>query len=455
MIKNKNELIRNNTCVKARKLVLGALEAALSAADPKSVIKKHVNLKGDRLRIVDKLYSITEFEHIYVIGTGKASGYLAEAVNEIFDDKISSGLVIIPDYFKRKLETGNIKLWGSTHPIPSEKGVKGTNKMLDIVRNATSKDLVMCLISGGGSALMSLPYDGITITEKQNVTRILLRSGATIDEINTIRKHISAIKGGRLAEILSRPTLISLMISDVVGDRLETIASGPTVPDTTTFADAVQILKKYHLWNKIDSSVKNVLINGISGKIQDTPKPDNKIFRKVRNFIIGSNRLACEAAVDYLKSKKLNSIIFTTFMQGEARDMGIVASSIMGQINTINQYIRKPGSIIMGGETTVTVKGNGFGGRNQETVLSALRHIGDLGDIAIASIGTDGIDGNSNVAGALADTKTLERAQKKKMVPAKYLTSNDSYTFFKKLKDTIRTGSTGTNVNDILIMVYL
>lgn len=454
MIANKRELLRQGTCVKARKLVLGALEAALLAADPKRSVKKHVKLKGNMLLIADECYPLDDFDRVYVIGAGKASGYMAEAINELLNDRITSGLVIIPDYFRAKLQTGNIELWHGTHPIPSEKGVKGTRRMLDIVKGATAKNLVICLISGGGSALMPLPYKGITISQKKRITDMLLRSGATIEEISAVRKHISAVKGGRLAETLSKSTLLSLIISDVVGGRLDTIASGPTVPDSTTFTDALHVLKKYDLWNALDRNVKGVITEGLAGRIPETPKPAGKASRNVRNFIIGNNNLACIAALDYLKSKGVNSILLTTSMQGEAREVGAAVSSIASQIDT-NGLLEKPASIVMGGETTVTVRGKGRGGRNQELVLSAAGSISGTKNIAIASIGTDGIDGNSNAAGAIADSTTIARAQKKKMSSVEYLANNDSNTFFKKLNNAIKTGSTGTNVNDILVMVCL
>jgi glycerate-2-kinase len=454
MIINKKKLLRHGTCVKARKLVLGALEAALLAADPKRLVRKNVMLKGNILWVTNRRYRL-DFDHVYVIGAGKASGYMAEALNEILRDRITSGLVTIPDNSRVKLRTGRIGVWRATHPIPNDKGVKGTNKMLDIVKNATAKDLVICLISGGGSALMPLPYRGITLLQKRKITKGLLRSGATIEEVNAVRKHISAVKGGRLAETVSRSTLISLIISDVTRDRLDTIASGPTVPDSTTFGDAMQVLKKYKLWNGLDQAVKQVIERGVAGSIPETPKPNSKVFRNVRNFVIGNNKLACTGAMDYLKSKGVNSTVLTTFMQGETSQVGVIVSSIARQINANNEPIAKPASIIMGGETTVTVKGNGRGGRNQELVLSASRGIGDLNNTAIASIGTDGIDGNSDAAGAIADSTTIGRAQQKNMLPMKYLDNNDSNTFFTKLGDVIKTGSTGTNVNDILVVVCL
>jgi glycerate-2-kinase len=454
MIKNRTELLGHGKCVKARKLLLGALETSLLAADPTKLVKKHVKFTRNILQIADRFYSLDDFDHAYVIGAGKASGYMAEALNEVLNDKINDGLVIIPDYFKTELKTGNIELWYGTHPIPSSRNVKGTRKMLDIVKDATTRDLIICLISGGGSALMALPYEDITITQKRKVSEELLRAGATIEEINAVRKHISSIKGGRLAEMLSRSTIISLIISDVIGDKLDAIASGPTAPDPSTFTDAMLVLKKYGLWKGLDNDVRKIIMRGVDGKIPETPKPNNKVFKRVRNFIIGNNRLACIAAYDHLKSKGVRPVLLTTFMRGEAREVGTIVSSIVRQISR-GGVLAKPASIILGGETTVTVTGNGVGGRNQELVLSAAGGIDNVGNTAIAAIGTDGIDGNSDAAGAIADSTTIKRAQKMKMIPAEFLARNNSNTFFRKLDDLILTGPTGTNVNDIVIIICL
>lgn len=256
---NKQELLHSGTCVKARKLALGALEAALAAADAKAALKAHVKLRGRTLQIKNERFSLDAFDSIYVIGAGKASGHMAEALFNILRDKISGGLVIVPDYFDVKLSTGPVQLWKASHPIPSHRGVEGVKRMLALVREASREDLVICLMSGGGSALMPLPYGNITLKQKQGITSDLLKSGATITEINCIRKHLSAIKGGRLAELLQNTRIISLIISDVVSDRLDTIASGPTVPDNTTFNDAAHVLKKYKLWYSLNRDRKSVV----------------------------------------------------------------------------------------------------------------------------------------------------------------------------------------------------
>ncbi len=452
MIINKQKLLRTGTCVKARRLILGALEAALSAVDPKVLINDNVKLRGKTLQIIDRKYLLNNFDSIHVIGAGKASGHMAEALFDILQDRITDGFVIIPDNLKAKLRTGKVRLWKASHPIPNYMGIKGVRQMLETVENVTERDLVICLISGGGSALMPLPYDDLTLADKQKVTDDLLRSGANILEINTVRKHLSAIKGGRLAERLQRAHVASLIISDVVGDRLDMVASGPTAPDNTTFYDAAHVLKRYGLWNS-SVKVKRLIEEGLAGAIPETPKSSSRIFRNVRNFVFANNKLACEAALKHLKTKGIDALILTTFLQGEAREVGAAVASLAAEVK--NSQLGKPVALIMGGETTVKVGGKGKGGRNQELVLAASRGISELSNTAIASIDTDGVDGNSNAAGAIADAYTMQRAQQVKLDLEKFLYNNDSYSFFKRICDTIQTGPTGTNVNDLLTLLCM
>ena len=449
MITNKQKLLRAGTCVRARRLILGAIEASLSAADPKVCVSRHVKLQGKTLHVMQSRYSLNDFDSIHVIGAGKASGRMAEALFDILRDRITDGLVIIPENLRTRLRTGGIRLWKASHPIPDEMGVKGVRQMLTIVSNVREHDLVICLISGGGSALMPLPYGELTIADKQRVTSDLLRSGATIKEINAVRKHLSAIKGGRLAERLEKAHVVSLIISDVVGDKLDSVASGPTVPDSTAFKDAAHVLRKYGLWNSVNLKVKHVIEKGLAGGIPETPKPGSIVFKDVRNFVLANNKIVCDAAFNYLKSRGVNANVFPVPLEGEAREVGIRVASMAVEIN---KRQRKPAALIMGGETTVTVSGNGKGGRNQELVLAASRGISKLNNTALASVGTDGIDGNSKAAGAVADVFTTIRAERLNLDPRKFLQNNDSHSFFKRLGDTIQTGPTGTNVNDLLIL---
>lgn len=451
MITNKQRLLHPSTCISARKLILGALEAALSAVDARVLMMNNVKLKGRTLYVMETKHSLDDFNSIHVVGAGKASGHMAEALYGILNDRIANGFVIIPENLKAKLRTGRIRLWKAGHPIPDQRGVEGARQMLVTLDGVGKDDLVICLISGGGSALMPLPYGDITISDKQMVTYDLLRSGATIREINAVRKHLSAIKGGRLAERLQKAHMVSLIISDVVGNRLDSIASGPTVPDGTTFSDVARILKKYGLWESLNEKVKRVIEKGMAGSIPETPKRGSSIFRNVRNFVIGSNKDACLAALNYLTKGSIDAKIMKTPMEGEARKVGKSVASLAAEMRAM----KHSSAVIMGGETTVTVRGSGRGGRNQEAVLAASLGISKLDNMALVSIGTDGIDGNSDAAGAIADSFTIKRAMQLNLVPSKFLRNNDSNSFFKRLSDTIQTGPTGTNVNDVLILLCL
>ena len=302
---------------------------------------------------------------------------------------------------------------------------------------------------------MPMPRGEITIADKRKITDALLRCGATINEINTVRKHISDFKGGWLAKKAYPATIINLILSDVVGDPLDFIASGPTVPDSTTFIDAINVLKKYGLWEKAPKPIRKVLTDGEKGLIPETPKAGDEAFKKVFNIVVGNNRLASQKAQQYLASQGLNTLLLTATLEGEARHVGTILSSIAREVTISGNPVPKPVGIIAGGETTVTVTGNGLGGRNQEIALAAAKKLGGTDGTVIASLSTDGIDGPTDAAGAIVDGKTITRAQKMGLNPEKFLAKNDSYHFFSKLGDLIFTGPTGTNVNDISVIIVL
>jgi glycerate-2-kinase len=327
--------------------------------------------------------------------------------------------------------------------------------MLKIAEDAEKNDLIICLFSGGGSSLMPLPRGDVSLEDKKEITKALLKSGATINEINTVRKHISDFKGGWLAKKAYPATILNLILSDVVGDPLDFIASGPTVPDSTSFDDAVKVLQKYNLWEKAPDSVRKVLSTGKKGLIPETPKAGDRVFKKVTNVVVGNNRSSSQAACENLRSSGLNTLLLTATLEGEARQVGIILASTAREVLASGNPVKKPAGIIAGGETTVIVTGKGKGGRNQEIPLAAASRLADSNGVAIASLSTDGIDGPTDAAGAVADGKTLERAMKAGMHPDNYLADNDSYHFFSKLGDLIFTGSTGTNVNDISVIVVL
>jgi glycerate-2-kinase len=456
MIKNKEQLIKNGETQldrKARTLALKSLESALNAADPRHIIESKLSLKDSTLQVDNCSFNLKKFRNICVIGGGKASGLMAEALEHVLGDRIKSGLVNVPRGSKNKTEI--IRLHEASHPIPDETGVEGTKHMMEMAEQAGENDLIVCLISGGGSSLMPLPRGEVSIADKKEMTNGLLKCGATINEINTVRKHISDFKGGWLAKKAYPATILNLILSDVVGDPLDFIASGPTVPDSTTFSDAVRVLKKHDLWNKTPASIRKVLSEGEKGLIPETPKANDEAFKKVFNVVVGNNRFASLAACECLKFERLNTLMLTATLEGEARHIGVMLASIALEVSVSGNPVPKPAGIVAGGETTVTVTGKGLGGRNQEIALAALQKLKGVDGMVVASLSTDGIDGPTDAAGAIADGKTLARAMKTGLVPEEYLANNDSYHFFSKLGDLIFTGPTGTNVNDISIITVL
>jgi glycerate-2-kinase len=455
-IKNKEQVIRNGETQlnrNARSLALKSLESALNTVDPKQIIKSKLLLKNSTLHVDEYSFDLKKFKNVYVVGGGKASGSMAEASEQILGKRIKNGFVNVPRGSKHK--TDIIELHEASHPIPDEAGVEGTRRMLEMAEQAKEDDLVICLISGGGSSLMPLPRGEISIADKREITNALLKCGATINEINTVRKHISDFKGGWLAKKAYPATILNLILSDVVGDPLDFIASGPTVPDSTSFSDAVKVLENYGLWSKAPASIRKVLSDGEKGIIPETPKADDEAFKKVFNVVVGNNRLASLTAREYLKSEGLNTLLLTATLEGEARHVGVILASIAREVSASGNPIPKPAGIIAGGETTVTVTGKGLGGRNQEIALAAVRNLKSMNGVVVASLSTDGVDGPTDAAGAIVDGKTLDRAAKMGLTPEEYLAKNDSYHFFSKLGDLIFTGPTGTNVNDVSVIVVL
>lgn len=455
-IKNKQQLIKNGETQlnqKARRLALSSLEYAVNAVDPKQIIKSRLFLKNSTLQVNGYSFDLEKFRNIYVIGGGKASGSMAEALEQVLGSHITAGLLNVPRGSKHK--TNIIKIHEASHPIPDESGVEGTRRMLKLAEQAEENDLVICLISGGGSSLMPLPRGEISIADKKEITNALLKCGATINEINTVRKHVSDFKGGWLAKKAYPATILNLILSDVVGDPLDFIASGPTVPDSTTFSDAIKVLKKYHLWNKAPLSVRKVLSDGDKGLIPETPKSNDEAFKKVYNVVVGNCRSVSLAACEYLKSAGLNTLLLTSTIEGEARHVGVLLASIVKEASVSGNPIPKPAGIVAGGETTVTVTGKGLGGRNQELALAAALKLHSMNGVVLASLSTDGVDGPTDAAGVIVDGKTLDRATKMILAPEGFLKENDSYHFFSKLGDLIFTGPTGTNVNDVSVLIIL
>ncbi len=455
-IKNKRQLIENGESDinrKARALALESLECALNAADPESLLRSAIKLENSILHVHGRSFDLRKFKHFYVVGGGKAGGSMAEALEKILGNRITAGAVNVP--YGSKHETFVIKLQEASHPLPDEAGAEGARRILEIAGRAEKDDLVICLISGGGSSLLPLPRGNISLEDKRALTSALLRSGASIREVNTVRKHISDFKGGWLAKKAYPATMLNLILSDVMGDSLEFIASGPTVPDSTTFADARKALEKHALWDNASESIRKVLSDGEKGIIPETPKTDDRAFKKVYNVVVGNNHVATVAACNYLESHGVNTLLLTAPLEGEARTVGTMLASVAHEIGASGKRVTKPAAIIAGGETTVTVKGKGSGGRNQELLLSAALQLKKAEGVVMASMSTDGIDGPTDAAGAIVDGNTLTRAAKLKLHPDEFLADNDSYHFFSKLGDLIFTGSTGTNVNDISLILLL
>ena len=426
-------------------------DAGLQAVDPKVAVHKYLKQESERLRVGEQTYQLSDFNNIFVVGAGKAGAPMAAAVEEALGDKLSAGVINVKYGHTEPLN--KIKINEAGHPVPDQAGLWGTLEIVGLLEDAGKNDLVICLISGGGSALLPLPVDGISLAEKQELTEKLLACGATINEINTIRKHISKIKGGQLARIAFPATLITLILSDVVGDPLDAIASGPAVPDTSTFQDVKDILSRYGIWHDIPNPIQSHIQKGINGEIPETPKSGAEIFSKTQNIIIGSNTQAVLAAKNEAQNFGYNTLMLSSLMEGETKEVAGVHAAIAKEILKTGNPVKPPACLISGGETTVTLRGDGKGGRNQEFVLAAAIDISGLEPLVILSGGTDGTDGPTDAAGAICDGQTISKAKKKGMNAMGYLSKNDSYSFFKPLNDLLMTGPTKTNVMDLRIIL--
>ncbi len=455
MIKKSAELISNGRDIATRRLREDAclvLEAALEAVDPEQAIFNALKLDGDVLRYEGGMVNLSGVNRVIVVGGGKAGGLMARAVEKLLGDHIDAGLVNVLKGTEAAVNLDKIELHGANHPVPSKTGVAGVKQMLELTAGLSEDDLVITLISGGGSALMPYSADGISLDDLQAITGSLLRAGATINELNAVRKHLSAFKGGQLARHCAPARVVSLILSDVIGDPLDIIASGPTAPDTSSFKDSLDVLKRYELWESASESIKKRISDGVEGVIPDTPKEDDPVFKHIHNILIANNVIACKAAETKAAELGYDSMVLSTYIEGEARNVGEILTGIAKEINNRNQPLRKPAALIIGGETTVTVKGNGVGGRNMEVALGASLKLMGF-DCVVAALGTDGIDGPTESAGAFVDGYTVERSKKKCLDPEHYLDENDSYNFFKELGDCILTGPTGTNVNDLSLIL--
>jgi len=392
-------------------------------------------------------YLLRNFDRVQVIGAGKAGAAMARGVERVLGKKISGGFVNVQEGDSPQTRLVNVNPSG--HPVPDERGQFGARHIESIARGATSRDLLICVISGGASALMPSPNDPVTLEQMRHTTSQLLACGATIHELNTIRKHIETLKGGQLARMAAPAQIISLILSDVVGDDLDVIGSGPTVGDTSTFRDAARIFEKYGVTPP--ASVAARIARGVNGEIAETPRADE--IENVQNLIVGSNRLAIDAAAAKARELGYRTMVLSTFVEGETADAAKTHAAIVKEILRNGRPIRQPACVLSGGETTVTVRGAGTGGRNQEFVLAAAIALEGFRPFTILSAGTDGIDGPTDAAGAIANEDTLKCARALGLDPREFLRHNDSYHFFERLNGLIKTGPTGTNVMDVRVML--
>ncbi len=429
---------------------------AILAVNPVSSVKNNLRLKDKKLLLLSNKkktieFNLKDYKRIIVVGAGKATASMARAIEDMLGELIWGGVIVVKYGYTEKLDF--IDTIEASHPVPDSNGVAGAKRILDILSESDENDLIISLISGGGSALMPLPPESISLEEKRATTDLLLKSGATIHEINSVRKHISLVKGGNLARISYPSTVINLMVSDVVGDNMDVIASGPFVPDNSTFSDARDILEKYNMINEVSSCILDYIEAGIDGKIKENPDTGSEVFNRVTNLIIASNIIALKAAKEEAEKKGYNTIILSSFVEGETKDVARMHSDIVREVLSSSNPVSIPGCIVSGGETTVTVRGGGLGGRNMEFAMHSAKYIRGYKNVLISSVGTDGTDGPTDAAGAMADGTTIERALKLNLDVNEFMRNNDSYNFFKQLGDLIITGPTNTNVMDVRIIL--
>lgn len=436
-----------------RRHASGIFYAGIAAVDPKVAVKRFCRRRKNYLVIGGLKYNLDKFGRVFVIGAGKAGAPMSSAVEDLLGERITEGVVNVKYGHVASLK--HIKLVEAGHPVPDKNGINGASKILSLAKKADRDDLVICLISGGGSALLPYPAPGLSLKDKQDTIKKLISCGATIHEINTIRKHTSFIKGGMLAKAVFPATLVTLILSDVVGDDPDVIASGPAVFDTSTYKDCLGIIAKYGLKKRLPRKVIKYLADGAAGKIPETPKAGDRIFKKTRNYIVGSSIEAIKSAKRKAESLKYNTIVLSSMIEGDTKEAARFHCAIAREIAKTGLPIPKPACIISGGETIVKLTGKGKGGRNQEFALAAALEMAGLGNTVLLSAGTDGTDGPTDAAGAFADSATLTRASETGMDPLLYLSDNDSYNFFKKLGDLFITGPTNTNVMDLRIILVM
>ncbi|MDZ7637405.1 MAG: glycerate kinase [Bryobacterales bacterium] len=421
--------------------------AAVASASPREAVLRHLRLDGNTLVAGGKRYPLRGIERVWVVGAGKASAAMAQGVERVLGKRISGGAITVKYGHGAKLRYATIT--EAAHPVPDAQGISGASAVARILESAGSGDLVIALISGGASALLVQPAEGITLEEKQEVTRLLLASGAGIHEMNAVRKHLSGMKGGQLAKRAAPAQVLALLLSDVIGDDLDVIGSGPAAPDASTYADALTVLDRYGLLKRAPASVLRRLRHGASGQIDETPKPGDPLFGRVQNVIVGSNALAVSEAAREAKERGYRPLVLTTSLDGEAREQARMLVAMAREAQRTGRPAKAPLCLLAGGETVVTLRGDGKGGRNQEFALAAALAARGIENICVMAGGTDGTDGPTNAAGAIVTGGSVARGQAAGLSAEASLANNDSYSYFSRTGELIETGPTGTNVMDL------
>jgi hydroxypyruvate reductase len=434
-----------------KRIATQIFRAGLSAVAPEKCVRRSLHVRSETVEVGGAAYPLDRINRLFLIGFGKASAAMAQPVEALLGNHIHDGLIITK--YGHAVPLRRCRVMEAGHPVPDENGARATAALLDLVAAATPEDLIVCMVSGGGSALTPAPAPGIDLADKQATTRMLLACGADIHEINTIRKHLSRIKGGQLCRHANGAAMVSLILSDVIGDDLDIIASGATAPDRSTFSDCLTILSRHGLGERVPAAVRRHLAAGAKGRIAETPKPDDPLFGRVANHIVGSIADALDAAQREARRQGFFPLVLSSTIQGEAREVAKVLCAVAREVRCAGRPVSPPACLLCGGETTVTLKGRGKGGRNMELALAAGIELAGLARTLLLSAGTDGTDGPTDAAGAFAHAATLPRADALNCPAHRHLAENNAYPFFQALGDLLITGPTRTNVMDMQVVL--
>jgi hydroxypyruvate reductase len=472
MIQFEKSVLKANPAI--RRQILTVLQAALAAVDPYAAVRNALIIKNDTLLVSDRRYDLRKFRHIWLTGAGKAGAPMAQAVEDVLQARVSGGVVVVKD--GHQAPTRQVQIVEASHPTPDARGVAASRRIAALAQQAGADDLVIALLSGGGSALLADPaveltapassttilHKAISLDDLQEMTRLLLACGAAIHEINTLRKHCSALKGGQLARLVYPASLLTFVLSDVVGSPLDVIASGPTVPDPSTWQDAWDVVLKYDLATALPNTIVRRLQAGLAGQAPDTPKAQDAVFAQAQTLIVGDNRIAAQAACAQAKAFGYQPLLLSTFLEGEAKEAARVIVGLAKEVQASGNPIAAPACLVLGGETTVTlsaltqpaaanrVETPGKGGRNQELALAAALALENSKGITLVSLATDGSDGPTDSAGAMADGESVQRGYLQGLNAFEHLRRHDAYPFLAASGDLLRSGPTQTNVNDLI-----